>query len=72
MIRSILNRVGLGVVAIGTPLALGITPELGPQDAFAQGGGTCCDEVSATCYINLDGVIIRQEGASYSPGSCGS
>jgi hypothetical protein len=57
--RIALNLAALAVV-FGGSVSLSATAEA----AVAPGGGSCCDQTSTTCYLNLgDGIVVQQSGA---------
>lgn len=58
--RIIVNLAALAVV-FGGSATLSATRELAP---VAPGSGSCCDQASTTCYLNLgDGIVVVQSGA---------
>ena len=69
MRRRIINAIAATIVMVGG-LSLGGGAAIGPQQAWAQGGGTCCDDPQATCYIFHGTQVIIQPDAYYSSGSC--
>ncbi|HEY0019352.1 MAG TPA: hypothetical protein VGC13_23830 [Longimicrobium sp.] len=69
--RAKLNMLLMAVVVAGAPIALapssasaGITE---PGDGEGDNSGTCCEALSGSCWLNLDGVLIR-ESPAYAPG----
>lgn len=60
--RMIVNALSLAVIFGGAPLALTAQEEIAPPN---DGGGSCCDQAGATCYIRMGDWLIVQEGAKY-------
>ncbi|HEX2078373.1 MAG TPA: hypothetical protein VHG08_11710 [Longimicrobium sp.] len=61
MKRTRLNMLLVAVVVAGAPIALAPSPAMAGGDEGS--GGTCCEAESGSCYLNLDGVIIRESPA---------
>lgn len=57
--RIVLNLAALALV-FGGSVSLSASSEPVP----VRGGGSCCDQASTTCYLNLgDGLVVQQGGA---------
>lgn len=55
--RLIVNLVALAVV-FGGSFTLSAQKTTNPGT-----GGTCCDRVGSTCYLNLNGVVVSQSSS---------
>ncbi len=56
-LRITINSVSLAIIC-GGALLLVPTAQADPIS-----GGTCCNQREATCYLNLDGILVKQTGA---------
>lgn len=64
--KLILNAAAVAMFVASAPVAFAPSSA---DAAVAASGGTCCEDPKGTCYLNLDGVIIRDNGYS-SDGPC--
>ena len=62
--RWVLNGLSLAIILGTTPQVLG-ADEVGEGGDGEITGGTCCDRSGSTCYMNLDGILIKQGSAYY-------
>lgn len=59
--RLIVNVLSLAAICGG---ALVLTPAKGSASVAPPGGGSCCNQVDSTCYLNLgDGIVVTQYNA---------